>query len=652
MNGNAHLDKTEYLAGAFKHIERTSSFALPGNRNTLTILLFFIAAIPLFSLANEDTTALRFRYRIATAPNDSARTVALKDICWYYRYTNLDSAVDYGKKAIVMAQKTKNRKLEGDITRFIGISYWHYAYEEESLEWIYASLKIAEEINDQSGEAYCYDNIGNTFFSQGFFDKALENFSRAKGIFVSVKDDKGIAYTLLHSSWVYAGEKDFNTALNCIYQAVALRRKIGDSLLVSGALKEVANVYRAMGRYKEALVIYRNSKTVFEKANLHYSLADDYQQMAETFRLANMNDSAIFFGLTSLKVATEYNNYRQIFRTAKTLQLAYTALKNYERALFYQNLYYENKEKLLNDRVALRLARKDAEHEFGIKTVQLKNHNLDVVVILSSLLFIALVIAAVIYFSQKKTKEYNHLLEAKNVEITKQSVELRRLNEVKDKMFSVVSHDIRSPLTSLQSMLYLYNNTMISPAEMKELMPSIALHVNSTASFVDNLLYWSKTQFKGLSVSKTSFNLNECIQIELELLNKKASDKRITFQWDSPDELRVFADKDMIAIVMRNLLNNAVKFSSEGKNIFIKTTAMDKETIVCIRDEGKGMTEKQLANLFVTSNTTLGTAEETGTGLGLILSKDFVEKNNGRIWAESKLGVGSSFYVALLKNDI
>jgi two-component system sensor histidine kinase/response regulator len=643
--------------GAYKiHMKQTRKNNSPCNciLKQYAVLLLFL--LPFFSSAHIDTAVAKLQDKYQAAKSDSSRAFALKDICWYYRYINLDSAVSYGKRSIELAQQIGNRRLEGDVKRFIGIAYWHYAYEEECLEWIYASLKIAEEIGDKSGEAYCYDNIGNTFFSQGIHDKALENFSKAKEIFTQIKDDKGIAYTLLHSSWVYAGRKDFNTALTYIYKAVELRRKIGDSLLVSGAMKEVANVYRGMGRYDEALVIYRQSKIVFEKANMHYSLADDYQQMAETFRLAGMNDSSVFYGLKSMEVTAEFSNYRQLLKTSKTLQQAYTGLKNYERALFYQNIYYENKERLLNDRIALKLERKDAEHEFEIKAEHLRNRNLDIVIILLALLFVMLVIALVIYFSQKKTKQYNHLLTIKNGEITKQkqvleaqTKELTKLNEVKDKMFSVVSHDIRSPLTSLQSMLYLYNNAFVTPDEIKDLMPAITLHVNNTASFVDNLLYWAKSQLKGLKVSKTMFNLKECIQAEIDLLNTKATEKNISFVWNAPSIVNVFADKDMMAIVMRNILNNALKFSNENSKVQVVISDNAVETQVCIKDEGKGMTQEQLNNLFVTNNSTSGTADEVGAGLGMILSKDFVDKNDGKIWVESKVGEGSSFYVVLRK---
>jgi signal transduction histidine kinase len=126
-------------------------------------------------------------------------------------------------------------------------------------------------------------------------------------------------------------------------------------------------------------------------------------------------------------------------------------------------------------------------------------------------------------------------------------------------------------------------------------------------------------------------------------------EKRISFVWQSTSNVPVFADKDMMAIVLRNILNNALKFSNENSKVQIIVTDNAMETQVCIKDEGRGMTQEQLDHLFVTNNSTSGTADEVGAGLGMILSKDFVDKNDGKIWVESKVGEGSSFYVVLPK---
>jgi signal transduction histidine kinase len=280
-------------------------------------------------------------------------------------------------------------------------------------------------------------------------------------------------------------------------------------------------------------------------------------------------------------------------------------------------------------------------------------------IILGSCLIVALAIVAVVALNQRKTHKYNLLLQAKNNEILlqkqaleNQAAELSRLNEVKDKMFSVVSHDIRSPLTSLQAMLYLYHDALVTPDEIKKLMPEISTHVTNTTNFVDNLLYWAKSQLNGLSLQQTMFDINGTIANELTLLQQKMQEKHIMFHFEPTQPAMVFADKDMIAVVLRNLLNNAIKFTPAYKRVFITVQEAATETITCISDEGKGMSKEQLNKLFVTSHTTVGTANETGSGLGLLLSYDFVQQNKGRIWAETELGLGSSFFLALPKQQL
>jgi two-component system, sensor histidine kinase and response regulator len=612
-------------------------------------LLHLLLLVPTLSHGSADTTLQKLQVKFTNAPNDSASAVALKNLCWYYRYVSLDSSVKYGKKCIELAQKINAANVEAEVTRFIGISYWHYAYEEECLEWFYTSLKISERINDKSGEGYCYDNIGNSFYSQGFYDKALENFKKAKQIFLSNGDIKGVAYTLIHSSWVMLEKKQYDTAIVYAMEAIAIRKKWGDSASVSNAFKELANIYRATGNYTRAIAIYKATLPTLEKANLPFNVADHLQQMSEAYRLAGNNDSAIFFGLKSMDLSIQFNNYRQILKTAKTLQLAYTSKKDFGKALEYQNMYYENKEKLFNDRVALSLSRKRAEHDFDIKTQQLKNKSTIFISGLALLLAIAVLVMVVIYLSQRKTKIYNKLLEQKNAEIEIQKEELTKLNDVKDKMFSVVSHDIRSPLSSLQSMLDLYADKIITTEEVKELMPEVTAHVTNTASFVDNLLYWSKSQFTGLQVAKTLFNLNTSLEREMRLLEQKSQQKQITIEKQIGEQHFVFGDENMIGIVLRNLLNNALKFTKVGGVVYVIVTENETANIVCVKDNGIGMNEDQLNKLFATSTTTLGTTNEKGAGLGLILCKDFIEKNGGKIWATSEVDKGSSFYIELPK---
>lgn len=609
--------------------------------------------------AKFDTTSIVLNKKVLEATNDSVKASLYKDLCWYFRYINLDSSVSYGKKSIAYAQKANATILEAEANRFIGIVYWHYAYEEESLEWIYTSLKLSESVNDKSGQAYSYDNIGNSFYSQGFFDKALENFTKAKNIFTEINDQKGISYTLLHLSRVYIEKKDLSKALELAKQAVEMRQKWGDTILTGNAQKEMANVYSAMGNYNLAISIYKESLQPLLKKGLSFNIADHYQQMAETYRLSQQLDSALVYGLKSMDLAKDFNNYRQIIRTAKTLEQIYKVKKDFANTLYYENLYFENRERLVNDKIAVKLSRKDLEHEYEIKAAKIRTRQIIIISVLSVLLLLIACIAIAKSMSKKKIERYNQLLETKNSEIEKQKQvledsknELSKLNDIKNKMFSVVSHDIRSPLASLQTMLELYNISALSAEEMIKMFPQISELVNNTSNFVDNLLHWANSQFKGIKVIKTNFNLKDSINDELKLLQKKSGEKKISFSIDINDSPIVFADKNMIGIIIRNLLNNALKFTNANTSINIRSTQNENEVFLSIKDEGVGMTQQQLKDLFVAGVSTHGTGNEKGTGLGLILCKDFIEKNDGRIWVESEAGKGSTFNFSLPKGSM
>jgi len=201
-------------------------------------------------------------------------------------------------------------------------------------------------------------------------------------------------------------------------------------------------------------------------------------------------------------------------------------------------------------------------------------------------------------------------------------------------------------------MLELYNISVLSAEEMIQMFPQISELVNNTSNFVDNLLHWANSQFKGITVIKTNFKLEDCINDELKLLQKKVSEKKISFSININDSPIVFADRNMIGIIIRNLLNNAVKFTNTNTSINIRSTQNADEVFLSIKDEGVGMNQQQLKDLFVAGVSTHGTGNEKGTGLGLILCKDFIEKNDGRIWVESEAGKGSTFNFSLPKGSM
>lgn len=225
---------------------------------------------------------------------------------------------------------------------------------------------------------------------------------------------------------------------------------------------------------------------------------------------------------------------------------------------------------------------------------------------------------------------------------------LESLNMLKDRLFSIISHDLRSPLNTLMNILSLTNEGHITEKELKEMLPEISKNLGYTTNLVNNLLQWSKSQLKGETIHPVQFDVYYTIQEVLPLMQNQAAAKQVAIVNTVQQGAMLYADEPMIQGVLRNLLSNAIKFSQLKGTITLSSVTGAAETTVCIADEGVGIAPDDLQKLFGVENfTTRGTINEQGTGLGLLLCKDFVERNNGRIWAESEPGKGSRFYFSL-----
>mgnify|MGYP006277917035 CR=1 FL=1 len=244
-------------------------------------------------------------------------------------------------------------------------------------------------------------------------------------------------------------------------------------------------------------------------------------------------------------------------------------------------------------------------------------------------------------------KYVGHMWKYRDItENKKMILRLRELNELKDKLFSIIAHDLKSPLSTLISLLQMVEGEELSDEDLKEFIPELRENVGYTSVLLDNLLNWSRSQLEGVSMNKQSFNLIPLINSELNMLRKQATPKslRIIADFDQEQEVIVSADPDMISLVIRNLISNAIKFSYKDSDIELKLVKNDRYARVAVRDHGPGMSPEALNSIFKGGiKSTLGTAGEVGTGLGLKLCKDFVEKNGGELTAESQQGKGSTF---------
>ncbi len=250
--------------------------------------------------------------------------------------------------------------------------------------------------------------------------------------------------------------------------------------------------------------------------------------------------------------------------------------------------------------------------------------------------------------SQRTIEAKNRELNLQNNQIEMQANRLKELNAQKDKLFSIISHDLRNPLNSLKGLLTMVEKNWVSENEFKQYIASLSKNMHSTSDLIDNLLVWSHSQMKGAVQQDEIFDLSELAKDAVRIAEAQASPKHITINNLIVGTHLVNADKNMIALVIRNLLTNSVKFSHGNQTVTMTATTEGEMQKVCIEDNGIGIASPILNSLFeFNTRSTAGTSSEKGTGLGLALCKEFVEKNGGHIWAESSEGRGSKFFFTL-----
>lgn len=253
----------------------------------------------------------------------------------------------------------------------------------------------------------------------------------------------------------------------------------------------------------------------------------------------------------------------------------------------------------------------------------------------------------------KLVHERTRDIQNRNQAITVQREELKQLNLVKDKLLSVISHDLRGPIAAVSGLLGLLKSGHLNYQELQTQSSSLNSEVQGLTYLLDNLLSWSKSQMQGINLSKENIVLSEIVDENLKIIGPMSDHKGLVIKNDIPKDCYVYTDRNLLSLVVRNLIMNAIKFTNKNGEVHIACNTGTQQVTVAVNDTGVGIGEEDLKRLFDTQShySRMGTANEAGTGIGLLLCQEFLELDGGQIWAESTEGVGSSFKFTLQKGS-
>jgi signal transduction histidine kinase len=395
--------------------------------------------------------------------------------------------------------------------------------------------------------------------------------------------------------------------------------------------------------------------------------AESFNNIGALYYYEGNLDRAIANLELGLESARESQSHTQIMKSAEFLSFCYRDMQQFQKALEYKDLFIGMNDLLQNERNEQRLL--DVQNRYEINKKETQIAKLEKVRLqreqqlreearfrnfLFAILGLVVVIVVLVLYMYLSKRRSNKILEAANHTVQQQNISLQELNATKDKFFSIISHDLKGPLNSLTSFsgLLINHADSLSKEEITMLAKDLDKSLKNLFALLENLLEWSRSQTGNIEFTPEVFDLQKLLDINRELLSAQAQTKNIEIVHEPGAPIHVLAHKHSVNTVIRNLISNAIKFTGTGGKIIVGIKHVNKELIISIADTGVGMPKEIVDKLFRidTKHSTRGTADEKGTGLGLILCKEFIEKNGGRIWVESAVGKGSSFYFTLTES--
>jgi two-component system, NtrC family, sensor kinase len=556
------------------------------------------------------------------------------------------------------------------------------------------AISLADESGINPAQALVFRGIG--LLQKGNSVLALECFTEAAENYSSPRINSGIATVYLYMASTFFSQKNYNNFKNYTKKAIELYRIESDSVRLASAMHNLGFGYYQIQQYDSALILFSHTKELYQKLNNKQGIAYCIGNSGLVFSKLNKLNEAEVNLLEAIKILTEFgdetavaefineyayvlqregknrdaisaahkslglavtNNITEIKRDAAyRLAQIYEQISIYDSALHYQQQYYTFNDSIRNLETIQKIADQRTKFEVSQKQIEVdvleKNKTIQRMII-GGLAIIVLLVAGLslmIYLSLKRNRKLTRALETQKIQLEVQSKELQELNHIKDRFFSIISHDLRSPIASLGGISYLIKEGQKSnnKAILKQATDYIDQTVVSLTGLLENLLNWALSQQGKFPFKEERIDLKEMIEEVVRIFASVALSKNQTIDLDLASNLVVSADKNTMMTVIRNLLSNATKFTEKNGRIRIKLHKnFNSDAEIIVSDEGIGIPEEKLDDIFKLKEdkSSRGTDNEKGLGLGLNLVHEFVTTNKGTIRVESSLGEGTSFFL-------
>jgi signal transduction histidine kinase/tetratricopeptide (TPR) repeat protein len=574
------------------------------------------------------------------------------------------NAVEMYLQALDYAILADNKIEISKSNNYLGLVYWKSGDYPKSIDYLFKSLELKEELKDNYEVALTLNNLSNVHNEIGDYEQAILFAERALKISEETNSKYTLGRALGNIGIGYLKMDETEKALKYLNRSLKVKEESGEIKGLGYTLIDVGNIYFQIGNESRATEYYNKALKIMTDIDDAHGLSIVLTKIARTeFSNRKFNKA-----ITLLNESSKYAKRENLRENLKENFLLYS--KIYEQqgrtlnALEYFKLHSALKDSLINEKTNSQIMelninyetnQKEKENELLkqkniIQSLELETQKQYIYFLLAATLLGIILIGGIIlrYRYLSKTKK---ITEEKNIKIEKQRIELEQLNATKDKFFSILAHDLKNPFQTVLGFSNMLSTDYheLSDEDKQKIVSQILNVSKSSYQLLENLLGWANTQTGRIEYSPQEYNLLSITNDSLEHVKMQAEQKFQQIDVKINPEYKVRTDHNIFSAVLRNLVTNAVKFSKIKGKVIIDAFEKDENIIVTVEDNGTGIPKNQLDNLFIlkTSKNSKGTAAESGTGLGLVICREFVEIYGGKIWVESELGKGSKFYFTL-----
>lgn len=628
---------------------------------------FFAHSLDSFS-QEISADSLRILLPLKKGPD---RILVLNQLATSIRESNQTEALSLSKEADSLAKAYKDTSGLSRALENIGWIFYRQGQWLKSFDFSKKAYDLAIQSRDKLQAARLMNNMGALYYEQQNYQMAILQFKRGYSLATEVNDLSTRIRSLNNVALNFIQTNQLDSAEFYANRSIGLNEQAGSPYLLSFAYRILGDVFLSRSQFDSAQAIYQRLLLTAQDQGIKSFEAGILHRLGNAFLLNGKLAEAEPVLTYAVDFCLENDFLDELAKSHRYLSELYEQKGDLNKAFFHQSKFLVLNDSLVNktnlDRIAIfqgMLENDLAESELQLLKAQNENQSYRLKTSRRYVIFFALtaIVVAVLgirlFLLNKNVRSINADLVAQQKRIAEQnlaqeaqSIQLLEMNETKNKLFSILGHDLRGPVAQVKSVVDMFLAGYLNQAEFDELIKVLSKDIDSVNFTLNNTLKWSMAQMEGFQLNITEFDLREVVSNSIKLLSASFKEKNLTVFNLMESKAEVWADQDLIEVVVRNILNNAMKFSNPGDAVTIFSEKDENWVHLFVLDQGVGMGESQveylLSDTYSLTKSSPGTQKEKGSGLGLQLAKEFTRRCGGEISIESQLGHGTKFCIRL-----